>query len=171
LLHRFQAHQGLTQQCSRPPFLCRQPDSSRWQNAPPHHADNPSNDILISGFHSSYPAQIPATFAISQLPDEILSWALPVLQITASLLIAKKKAATKTSTASGTTSGVDGLDSASKQDTFLTPSSLVIAPPSGLKMEHLMDSITSPWLQALCGKLQATGYGALAPSSTKSPSP
>jgi hypothetical protein len=84
-------------------------------------ADGPPNDILTQRFHSAYPEQIPANFAISQLPDENLSWASRVLQITASLLTADKKAATKTKTASG----VDGSDSASKPAAYLTPSSLV----------------------------------------------
>jgi hypothetical protein len=127
-------------------------------------ADDPPNDILTQRFHSTYPEQIPANFAISQLPDEILSWASRVLQITASSLIADKKAATKTMTASG----VDGSDSASKQAAFLTPSSLVypqttenfspdpflpaITPQSGPRMGLLMDGVTSRWSQVLCGK-------------------
>jgi hypothetical protein len=131
-------------------------------------ADDPPNDILTQRFHSAYPEQIPANFAISQLPDKILSWASRVLQITALLLSADKKAATKTTTASG----VHGSDSASKPAAYLTPSSLVypqttenfspdpfspvIAPPSGPKMGHLMDGVTSRWLQVLCGKPQAT---------------
>jgi hypothetical protein len=131
-------------------------------------ADDPPNDILTQRFHSAYPEQIPANFAISQLPDEILSWASRVLQITASSLTADKKAATKTTAASG----VDGSDSASKPAAYLTPSSPVypqttenfspdpfspvIAPPSGPKMGHLMDGVTSRWLQVLCGKPQAT---------------
>jgi hypothetical protein len=35
--------------------------------------NNPPNDIIIQRFHPCYPEQIPATFAISQLPSKILS--------------------------------------------------------------------------------------------------
>jgi hypothetical protein len=70
-----------------------------------------------------------------------------------------------------TASGVDGLDSASKQAAFLTPSPLVypqtaenspdpflpvITQPSGPKMGHLRDDVTSPWSQVLRRKPQAT---------------
>jgi hypothetical protein len=132
-------------------------------------ADDPPNDVLTQRLHSTYPDQILAHFVISQLLDDILSWALRVLQTTASLLIADKRAATKTTTESG----VDGSDSASKQAALLTPSALlylqmtenfspnlsllVTAPPNGPKKGLLMDGITSRcWLQVLCKKPQAT---------------
>jgi hypothetical protein len=47
-------------------------------------ADDPPNDVLTQRLHSTCPDQILAHFAISQLPDNILSWALRVLQTTAS---------------------------------------------------------------------------------------
>jgi hypothetical protein len=131
-------------------------------------ADDPPNDVLTQRLHSTYPDQIPAHFAISQLPDDILSWASRVLQTTALSLIADKRAATKTMTGSG----ADGSDSASTQAALLTPSSLVYpqstenfspapssrvtAPPSGPKQGHLMDGVTSRWSQVLCAKPQAT---------------
>jgi hypothetical protein len=131
-------------------------------------ADDPPNDVLTQRLHSTYPDQIPAHFAISQLPDDILSWASRVLQTTASSLIADKRAARKTMIESS----VDGSDSASKQAALLTPSSLlypqttenfspdlsllVTAPPNGPKKGLLMDGVTSRWSQVLCKKPQAT---------------
>jgi hypothetical protein len=76
---------------------------------------------MIQRFHLCHPQQIPANFAISQSPSQILPWVLSVLLIAASSLIANRKAATKTVTGPG----VDGQASADKEVSVLTPSSLV----------------------------------------------
>jgi hypothetical protein len=73
--------------------------------------DDPPNDILTQRFHLYYPEQIPKTFAISQLPSEILYWVSSVLQTAALTMIADRKTATKTRTEPG----ADDRDSAQRQ--------------------------------------------------------
>jgi hypothetical protein len=118
-------------------------------------------------FHLYYPEQIPKTFAMSQLPSEILSWVSSVLQTAASPMIADRKAATKTRTEPG----ADGWDSAERQASLLTPSSLAYREPgtnysvalsshasaavAGPPVASMMASVSDQWSQALCKKPQA----------------
>ena len=53
--------------------------------------NNPQNVILTQQFHLYYPEQIPLTFDICQLSNQILSWALSILQTAAFCFIAQQK--------------------------------------------------------------------------------
>ena len=68
-------------------------DDSRGKSHPIA-ADMPANDELTRRFLTSYPSQVPANFAISQLPGEILSWVTQVPQVAESFLTDGKRAAT-----------------------------------------------------------------------------
>jgi hypothetical protein len=83
-------------------------------------ADNPSNEELNRRFHLYYPQQIPENFEISQLPPEISSWVIRALQIAESSLTPSKKRATRTETEPGE----GGSDSASRQASPVTLSSI-----------------------------------------------
>ena len=84
-------------------------------------ADNPSDHVRTQQFHKFLHSQIPANFAISPLPPEILSWTSQVLQTAKSSLICATKAQTKPTTASG----VNGFPFANVQFSLLTPTSLL----------------------------------------------
>jgi len=130
--------------------------------------DDPPNDILTQRFHAHYASQIPETFGIFQLPNEILSWVTHVLQIAELSLTGNKKGHTRIATASGAA----GEDSAERRETTLTPSSLLYLQESemfapsplysataqlnGASTGSLRESVSSTWRQALCGRPQAT---------------
>jgi hypothetical protein len=64
--------------------------------------DHPSDAVLTQRFYSHLPSQIPESFTISPLPDEISSWVCRVLQVAAaSSLTANKKQHLKMSTGAG----------------------------------------------------------------------
>ncbi|KAI2502043.1 hypothetical protein MHU86_12446 [Fragilaria crotonensis] len=131
-------------------------------------ADNPANDELTTRFLNHYPSQVPATFAISQLPTEILSWTTRVLQVVESSLTVDRRAATSPMTGLGG----DGEGTAITWVTQLTPSSLCYPttsgscssgpsststePRIGAPMADLRELVASQWSQVLCGKPQAT---------------
>ena len=130
--------------------------------------DNPPNDILTQRFHSHLPSQVPENFAICQLPSEILSWVIQVLQIAASSLTAVKKDGMRASTESGD----DGEGSAKSPAAEMTPSSLcypatsanflprplssATATPIGPPAGTLQAIVQNLWCRALSGKPQAT---------------
>jgi hypothetical protein len=115
-----------------------------------------------------YPSQMPENFAISQLPADILSCTMQVLQVAKSSLMADRKAATNHTTERGdggqgtaptlgttvtpvllcypTTSGI------SSSDHFSTS----IRQPTGKPMTDLRGLVTTQWLRVLCAKPQAT---------------
>jgi hypothetical protein len=143
-------------------------------------ADMPANDELTRRFLVSYPSQVPANFAISQLPDEMLSWATQVLRVAESSLTADRKAATNLTTGPG----VGGVGIAITSDMALTPSSLCYpttngtsssgrfststARPSGTPTVNLREVVASQWSRVLCAKPQATWlrrFGAVSGSS------
>jgi hypothetical protein len=148
-------------------------------------ADDPPDDVLTRRFHSFYPEQIPANFAICPLPVDVISWLSVVLQMAASSLWDARKAATKM----GTAPGDDGSDSNRQSDSPVTPSSLAYpstnkafspklfskpcAPSSGPPPARLTDCVRNQWSQTLCGKPQASWvrrFGAIsnrAPSTTR----
>ena len=131
--------------------------------------DDPPNDILTQRFHLYYSEQIPESFRISQLPNEISSWVLSVLRTAASYLTAESKKATNRTTEPGGA----GSASAPKQDEVLTLSSIsypqsdanfssdpslsAFGQHNGRKeAEQSKESVKSQWSQALCAKPQAT---------------
>jgi hypothetical protein len=130
--------------------------------------DDPPNNVLTQRFHEHYPSQIPAAFEILPLPNEILSWATLVLQTAELSLTANKRGPTRTKIGPGAA----GEDSAERQGTTLTPSSLTYPQenatftpsPSynaierriGPSAETLKASVSATWRQALCGRPQAT---------------
>jgi hypothetical protein len=130
-------------------------------------ADNPSDHVLTRRFHKFLHSQIPASFAISPLPPEILSWTSQVLQIAESSLIRATRAQTKPTTASG----VDGFPFVNVPASLLTPTSLLYstmsansssAPswvctgmPPGTSMVDLPGVVARQWSQALCAVPQA----------------
>ena len=80
--------------------------------------DHPLNDVLTQRFRTCLMEQVPENFVISQLPSEIASWVMQVLQIAASSLTVAKRTATR----EPTESGEGGWDSACIRETHLTPS-------------------------------------------------
>ncbi len=130
--------------------------------------DKPANDELTCRFLTNYPSQVPANFAISQLPTEILSWSMQVLQAAESYSTADKRAATSPSIEPGG----GGQGSAGTWVTQLTHTSLNYPTSSGtyssgpssistdkqhwIPTADLQELVASQWLQALCGKPQAT---------------
>jgi hypothetical protein len=144
--------------------------------------DDPPNDILTQRFHLYYSEQIPESFKISQLPSEISSWVLSVLQIAASSLTAGSKAATSPMIGPGG----DGLASAKKPEKALTLSSLSypqsdanfsLSPllPAFVRRngreeaDRLKERVKSQWSQALCAKPQATWLRRLGTISNQVP--
>ena len=101
-------------------------DDSRGKSHPIA-ADMPSNDELTRRFLASYPSQVPASFAISQLPDEIPSWTTQVLQVAESYLTADKRAAMSHSTKAGK----GGSGTVATSATALTPPHSVIRRGAG----------------------------------------
>ena len=144
--------------------------------------DNPPNDVLTQRFHTYYPEQIPKNFKISQLPSEISSWVLSVLQIAAASLTAEQKAATKPTTGPG----VAGSAFVTKQDRAMTLSSIsylqsdekwsfghtlpAFERPNGKReAEKLQASVRNQWSRALCAKPQATWLRRLGTISNRVP--
>jgi hypothetical protein len=130
-------------------------------------ADNPSDQILTQRFHEFLPSQIPANFAISPLPPELLSWTSQVLQIAESSLIHATRAQMRQTTGSG----VDGFPFANTQASLLTPTSLLYSTtkansssepswactgmPPGTSTVDLPGVVARQWSQALCALPQA----------------
>ena len=144
--------------------------------------DDPPNDVLTQRFHLYYKEQIPETFRISQLPSEILSWVLFILQTAASSLTAGLKIATSPTTERGDA----GSASVQTQDEPLTLSSIcypqtdassssdpslsVFAQHNSRKVqEKLQASVSSQWSQALCAKPQATWLRRFGTVTNKAP--
>lgn len=130
--------------------------------------DDPPNDELTARFLSTLPSQVPASFVISQLPDEILSWTVQVLLVAELSLTEGRRAATKYLTEPGG----GGPAIAGTLATTVTPTSLCypstsrssssersstfIAWPSGAPMADLQALVRSQWSRVLCAKPQAT---------------
>ncbi|KAI2490833.1 hypothetical protein MHU86_23743 [Fragilaria crotonensis] len=87
-------------------------DDSR-EESHPIADDTTSNDELTNRFLVSYPSQVPENFAISQLPDEILSWVTQVLRVAELYLTGDRRAATSRTTEHGAA----GMDTASTSGT------------------------------------------------------
>ena len=142
-------------------------ESERGKPHPIAH-DDPPDDILTARFLSILTEQVPANFAISPLPKEVLSWVTRVLQTAASSLTAVKNPGTKIPTESGAAGrGLGGAPGSQ-----MTPSSLCylttsksftskhsyrvtdtqLGPPPGT----LQATVSSLWSQALSAKPQAT---------------
>ena len=130
--------------------------------------DKPANDELTNRFLAQYPSQVPANFAISQLPTEILSWSMQVLQTAELSLIADRRVAMSHSIEHGE----GGKGTADMWVTQLTHYSLSYpttrGPCSsgrsststdkhrGTQAANLRELVASQWSQVLCGKPQAT---------------
>ena len=130
--------------------------------------DDPANDELTDRFLTSLPSQVPANFAISQLPDELLCWTEQVLRVAESFLMEDKREATRCSIEPGDA----GKDIASTWATTVTsaslcypstnrsysyaPSSTFIEIPTGTPMADLQALVKAQWSQVLCAKPQAT---------------
>lgn len=129
--------------------------------------DDPDNETLTQRFHQHLSSQIPATFQICPLPDVIFSWVTQMLQAAELCLIQDKKKRTRTMT----DAGGDGLASATKLVSTLTPSSLqypqrsknLSAELSSTATAHitsmprvdLQASVAHQWSQTLCEMPQA----------------
>ena len=130
--------------------------------------DDPPNDILTDRFRSHLRSQVPESFNIVQLPNEILSWVSHTLRITElSLTVAKKEG-----TRAPTGSGVDGRDSVDNLDLTAIRTSLCFPSSnanfssrdscssteqfSGIRTGMLQESVSSRWEAALFAKPQAT---------------
>ena len=142
-------------------------ESGRGKEHPLAH-DDPPNDILTERFLLTLTEQVPANFSISQLPREVLSWVMLVLQIAASSGTVVRSLETK----SRIEFGGDGLGSGGVLDSSTTHSSFCyrstnktftsrhsssatgthIGPPPGT----LQVTVRNLWYQALCAKPQAT---------------
>jgi hypothetical protein len=143
-------------------------DGSSREKSHPLAFDCPPDSILTQRFHQYLHQQIPANFAISPLPSKILSWIVAILQTHESYVMEDRKARTNQKIAAG----ADGLVSAPKPDSKLTPSSLLYPSaklttwpsPSSLATEQLIGLnkvdlraiVNNQWLQALCARPQAT---------------
>jgi hypothetical protein len=130
--------------------------------------DDPANDELTARFLTTLPSQVPASFVISYLPDDILSWTVQVLLVAEISLMEGRTGATKSSTGPG----VGGPAIANTLATTVTPTSLCypstskssssgpssisIAWPSGTPMADLQELVRSQWSRVLCAKPQAT---------------
>ena len=131
-------------------------------------ADMPANDELTRRFLNLYPSQVPVNFAISQLPDDVLSWTTQVLQVAESSLTADKRAVTSHMTEPGE----GGQGTARMSDTQLTPASLCYPTTNGTcssehsststgqqtgkPMADLQELVATQWSRVLCAKPQAT---------------
>ena len=130
--------------------------------------DDPANDELTARFLTTLPSQVPASFVISQLPGDILSWTVQVLLLAESSLTGGRRAATKSSTGPGG----GGSAIADTSGTTVTPTSLCYpstskssssglswtstALPSGTPMADLQALVRNQWSRVLCAKPQAT---------------
>ncbi len=129
--------------------------------------DDPSDAELTRRFHCHLPQLIPPHFEISPLPNEVLFFAILVLQTAESSWIRAKKAPTNNEG----TFGAAGSASATKQES-LTPSWVVyqsqnknssFVPSSGstewltgLSQADFVDNTRNPWWRRLCTLPQAT---------------
>ena len=154
-------------------------DGSRGKDHPIA-ADMPANDELTRRFLVHYPSQVPASFAISQLPDEILSWTTQVLRVAESYLTEDKRAATSRTTEPGGDGSVTVCTSGTVLTPFslcyptesgtssLEPFSISIEPPSGTQGADLRGIVANQWSRVLCAKPQATWlrrFGAISGSA------
>ena len=130
--------------------------------------DQPPDDVLTERFLRYLPTQVTENFAISRLPNEILSWVTRVLRTVESSLTVSRRAAMKTSTESGedgkatvTTSNTEATTTsivypATREDCLPKRFSVSTEPPSGLQPGDLRDLVRSRWSQTLYAKPQAT---------------
>jgi hypothetical protein len=130
-------------------------------------ADSPDDRTLTRRFHSSLPQLIPHNFAISPVPEDILSFAVLVLRTTELSFIRSRKGPTN----AGTESGDVGPDSAKEWVSPITRSSIVylvgspsssdalslhyIDPPNGTSQGELLESVRHLWYRALSAMPQA----------------
>jgi hypothetical protein len=156
-------------------------DGSSRDKAHPLAFDCPPDSILTQRFHQYLPHQIPENFAILPLPSKILSWIAVILQTHESYVMGDKKAPTNLKTAAG----VDGLASAPKLASTLTPSSLLYhsakstswpspsspatAQLTGLNAVDLRAIVNDQWSQALCARPQATWLRRFGSASSTAP--
>jgi hypothetical protein len=132
------------------------------------HRTTPQTKDLLCASTLFFSQLIPEGFEILPLPDEILSFTTRALQIAELSWIHAKSPCMKVKTGSGD----DGLDTVTRLDLTLTPSSLLypnenekssfdpsspcIAKLSVLLQEDFLASVRSPWWHQLCALLQAT---------------
>ena len=114
--------------------------------------DDPPDDLLTKRFHLLVPSQIPENFAISPLPNEVLSWVTQVLRTAESFLMQDRKGVTKAATEPGGA----GQVSATSWVTGVTPSSLAVELPNGTQNVDLPATVRNQWSRVLCAKPQAT---------------
>jgi hypothetical protein len=136
-------------------------------HAHPLAANEPSDEVLTHRFHIFLPSQIPCSFEISALPSEVLSWVTQILRTAESSLTPDKKTPTKSMIGSGD----DGIPSAPKEESPITPTSLTCAVATksfsfdlssastdklaGMAKNNLPETVKTQWSQALCGMPQA----------------
>jgi hypothetical protein len=129
--------------------------------------DKPDDTMLTRRFHLSLPQLIPRNFAISQLPDAVLSFAILVLRTTELSFIQSRKEPTRTETESG----VVGPPSAPAWASTITRSSVCYphktpnycpelsspfyVPVTGTSQEELLETVRSQWLRTLSAMPQA----------------
>jgi len=130
--------------------------------------DNPDDETLTQRIRTTFPSQVPETFAISPLPTNVFCWTVLMLQTAEATLTEDKKGATKEATVPGD----DGLGSATNPDTSTIHSSYTyprqkktcssscssapivthLGPPTG----DLQEIVRNHWSHALSAKPQAT---------------
>ena len=144
-------------------------------------SDDPANDELTARFLSAIPSQVPENFAISQLPDDVLSWVTQVLQVAESSLTADRKGVTRSTTGLGD----DGKGTVDTSATTMTSASLCYPSTSkrssselfststelqpGTPMADLPALVRSQWSRVLCAKPQATWLRRFGGISGKAP--
>jgi hypothetical protein len=124
--------------------------------------DCPPDDVLTERVHKFYSQVVPSGFQIRPLPDDIESFALSAMQLTASSWTQKAKRPSKKVTGLG-----DGGNASSESGEWLaTPFSIrfpatrsdcswqeascpTIAPLTSIHKERLLQSVRSPWYQRL----------------------
>ena len=124
--------------------------------------DCPPDDVLTERVHKFYSQVVPSGFQIRPLPDDIESFALSAMQLTASSWTRKAKRPSKKVTGLG-----DGGNASSESGEWLaTPFSIrlpatrsdcswqeascpTIAPLTSIHKERLLQSVRSPWYQRL----------------------
>jgi len=124
--------------------------------------DCPPDDVLTERVHKFYSQVVPSGFKIRPLPDDIESFALSAMQLTASSWTRKAKRPSKKVTGLG-----DGGNASSESGEWLaTPFSIrlpatrsdcswqeascpTIAPLTSIHKERLLQSVRSPWYQRL----------------------
>jgi hypothetical protein len=141
-------------------------DQLRDNKSNPVAFDNPDDETLTHRLHSAAPQLIPQHFAISPLPDEILSFVERVLRTTKSSMIRSSRKRTRTATEPGAV----GSDSATKPESWtrscLTfpsrsenlsydPSSAPTKLPTGTSQAAFLEQLRRPWLARLSALPQA----------------